>query len=141
MRRSRLGTSTKQGLIKMTDEQAKALGRRALKLGMPWTEGVMDGHARWRLVSVEDAGLLYSLHSWPDFRDPITEAWLVAWASDFFARRGWGADEEPGRESLEAGRARPWLLYLSHNEMFIDVSGKSRAEAWIMALEKLKGEG
>lgn len=134
----------------MTNEQAKALGERALALGMPWVDGLMNGLCAMRVGDLIFADDVYKSpawrhkpkeNSWPDFRDPVTEAWLVAWASDFLARRGWGVDEEPGQESLETGMGRPWLLYLSHNEMFIDASGKSRAEAWILALEKLKGEG
>ena len=76
---------------------------------------------------------IFSIHnacgaSWPDFRDPITEAWLVAWATLW----AWQyapdkCEEDPGIPDGDS-----WQITIGD----IVVQGESRAEAWILALEK-----
>ena len=133
----------------MNDEQAKALGERALALGMPWVDGVRDGAERRRLGDYLDCGCcLFGEEDacldevwkpvWPDFRDAVTEAWLVAWALRYCD------DHSPWNvmESRGVGAAGEWCIIneLGGRDNTLAVS-LCRAEAWILALENLKGEG
>lgn len=133
----------------MTPEKAKDLGERALKRGMPFAEiaGLLDGRWGLRLGGyVPGDDLSYEpgvagphapgADSWPDFRDPVTEAWLVAWGLGYLGPRGWDIDETPPHHN--EGK---WRIYGGHAYGELDVYAETRAEAWILALEKLKGEG
>lgn len=111
----------------MTDEQAKALGERALALGMPWADGLMDGGDGNRIIrDVLD-------WSWPDLRDPVTEAWLVAWAMR--------AARSRLHEDVSADDDNDlWFYIVDQYSDTTIAQSTTRAETWILALEKLRGE-
>jgi hypothetical protein len=129
-------------------EQAKALGPRALALGVPWADGLADGSdSGYRIgydwgsgpesrlePTVTDRADSETIASWPDFRDPVTESWLVAWGLQQFSHSGYRVDEmDPG---VTGGMWRVLVLGTD-----INAFGETRAEAWILALEKLQEQG
>jgi len=130
----------------MTDEQAKNPGLRALAHGMPWVDGLMDGGSpidhngdkrRVGCLYVEHVSYEYGhtvadwhdkpgRQSWPDFRDPLTEAWLVAWV---LAKIPGALEEQMVGES-----GMFWLVWLDDGD---GNRGTTRAEAWLTALDAL----
>lgn len=128
----------------MTDEQARNQGLQALARGMPWTNWLLDGRDGYRV-------LVADLHedSWPDLRDPVTEAWFVAWARELFEKtvgRPFSMDRILDDSSLygtpeEASAPGHFEVYDRSYDMFELVgSGATRAEAWLMALSHLKSK-
>lgn len=137
-------------LKRITDAPHKALGERALALGMPFEDidGLADGahedsmadHCRvgcFRVTGYSDeycdfaAGDLHKTGkaSWPDFRCAVTEAWLVAWGLTMLP----GAFEE----RMLGADGVSWLVWHDDGDEYRSVI---RAEAWILAIEKMKGE-
>lgn len=106
----------------MTDEQAKALGERALGVAGHPPRGVL-----WRITHTETGP-----QSWPDLRDEITEAWLVAWGL-----KKAGLDYNVDERAPLFSSAR-WSVSLVWYEEKINSEGGCRAEAWVSVLEKLK---
>lgn len=118
----------------MTDKQAKALGERALALGMPWARGLWDGHDGYHILRV-DGRLTNSVYlSWPDFRDPVTEAWLVAWCIE--------AARAISHVPLHWAALDSGLYTVERQSIWGDWTplaiAETRAEAWILALETLQ---
>jgi len=113
----------------MTDEEAKELGLRALKLGLQWASGLMDGHERDRAD--------YISKSWPDFRDPVTEAWLVAWAIKEVSRKGLAVDIT----CADSSPSGLWWLDLTNDELVLECCAETEVEVWLQALEAFRGDG
>lgn len=125
----------------MTEDKAKDLGVRVLqpKIQLPWVDGLMDGRYSLRIGDIVFDGnpidANFSRHkanelSWPDFRDPLTEAWLVAWALNYLQESGpWSSISEC------RGVAKTWIIY-DELERKIIAESETRTESWIVALEK-----
>jgi hypothetical protein len=112
----------------MNDKRAENLGKRALKLGLPWTAGMLCGPVNARVTIPKDLSDYYP-DIWPDFRDPITEAWLVDWAGRVISAAGVDVRETPNTP-----RRGMWQVvaggYCGHSY--------SRAAGWLAALDSLR---
>jgi hypothetical protein len=113
----------------MTEEHSKDLGKRALTSGMPWANRLVDGDDGHQILLAD-----LTEFSWPDFRDPLTAAWLIAWASEWL---------QNNTEYLPSEwKDEPYGIDLVHSDLpEIQITAETRVEAWLLVIEKLKEDG
>ncbi|MHC4892470.1 MAG: hypothetical protein ACYTFV_03715 [Planctomycetota bacterium] len=122
----------------MTDEQAQALGARAMACkGYRWMPGMTDGTAGARCVRSRGGSCVWAVDDWlsdwcdlgegewPDFRDPATLGCLLA-----LVREAWG-DPDLGVRRRTKGA---WQVLRRGGAPSV-CEGASEAEALVVALE------